>query len=130
MNTNHKIAIVSSSLGVGGAEKFASLLSFMLDSLGYDVHNVIINDFVVYDYKGKLINLGNIYKESHGIFRSLKKGKHIANYLKENNIQIVIDNRSRPTIIRELFAKLIYGSTKQYYLFHSANVEMYLTSSD
>jgi glycosyltransferase involved in cell wall biosynthesis len=129
MNTNHKIAIVSSSLGVGGAEKFASLLSFMLDSLGYEIHNIIINDFVVYDYKGKLINLGAIYPGSKGVFRSLKKGKYIANYLKENNIKIVIDNRSRPTISRELFTKWIYDSAKKYYFFHSANLEMYLTPS-
>ena len=129
MNTNHKIAIVSASLGVGGAEKFASLLSFMLDSIGYEVHNIIIEDFVVYDYKGKLVNLGVIYNESNGVFRSIKKGKHITNYLKENDIQIVIDNRSRPTIVRELFAKWTYGSAKKYYFFHSANLEMYLTPS-
>ncbi|WNM18750.1 glycosyltransferase [Flavobacterium capsici] len=129
MNTNHKIAIVSSSLGVGGAEKFASLLSFMLNSIGYEIHNIIINDFVVYDYKGTLVNLGEIFSESKGVFRSLKKGKHIANYLKENNIKIVIDNRSRPTISRELFTKWVYGSANKYYFFHSSNLEMYLTSS-
>lgn len=129
MKTNHKIAIVSSSLGVGGAEKFASLLSFMLDSLDYEVHNIIINDSVVYDYKGKLINLGKIYSKSKTAFRSLKKGIYIAKYLKDKDIQIVIDNRSRPTIVRELFTKWVYGSAKKYYFFHSANLEMYLTSS-
>jgi glycosyltransferase involved in cell wall biosynthesis len=129
MNTNRKIAIVSASLGVGGAEKFASLLSFMVDSLGYEVHNIIIEDFVEYDYKGKLINLGEIYADSKGVFRSIKKGRHIGQYLKKNNIQIVIDNRSRPTISRELFAKLVYGKAKKFYFFHSANLEMYLTPS-
>jgi glycosyltransferase involved in cell wall biosynthesis len=129
MKNNNKIAIVSASLGVGGAERFAGLLSFMLHDLGYEVHNIIILDHVDYDYKGKLVNLGQLFANEKGIFRAIKKGKHIAKYLSENDIEIVIDNRSRPTIARELFTKWIYGNRKVYYLFHSSNLQMYLTNS-
>jgi hypothetical protein len=129
MKNNNKIAIVSASLGVGGAERFAGLLSFMLQDLGYEVHNIIILDHVDYDYKGKLVNLGQLFANEKGIFRALIKGKYIAKYLAENDIEIVIDNRSRPTIVRELFTKWIYGKRKVYYLFHSSNLQMYLTNS-
>ena len=42
---------------------------------------------------------------------------------------MVVDNRSRPTIARELLTKWIYGNRKVYYFFHSSNLEMYLTNS-
>jgi len=129
MKNNNKIAIVSASLGVGGAERFAGLLSFMLHDLGYEVHNIIILDYVDYDFKGKLVNLGKMFANEKGIFRAVKKGKYIAKYLAENDIEMVIDNRSRPTIARELFTKWIYGNRKVYYFFHSSNLEMYLTKS-
>jgi hypothetical protein len=41
-----------------GAEKFASLLSFMLENLNIEVHTIIINDAVDYEYAGELLNLG------------------------------------------------------------------------
>jgi glycosyltransferase involved in cell wall biosynthesis len=129
MKNNNKIAIVSASLGVGGAERFAGLLSFMLHDLGYEVHHIIILDYVDYDYKGTLVNLGKLFANEKGIFRAVKKGKYIARYLAENDIEMVIDNRSRPTIPRELFTKRIYGNRKIYYFFHSSNLEMYLTNS-
>ncbi|NBU80231.1 MAG: glycosyltransferase family 4 protein [Flavobacteriaceae bacterium] len=129
MKNNNKIAIVSASLGVGGAERFAGLLSFMLHDLGYEVHSIIILDYVEYDYIGRLVNLGQLFANEKGFFRAVKKGKYIAKYLAENDIQIVVDNRSRPKIARELFTKWIYGNRKVYYLFHSSNLEMYLTNS-
>ncbi|HNP31976.1 MAG TPA: glycosyltransferase [Flavobacterium sp.] len=129
MKNNNKIAIVSASLGVGGAERFGGLLSFMLHDLGYEVHNIIILDYVDYEYKGSLVNLGKLFANENGIFRAVKKGKYIARYLSENNIEMVIDNRSRPIIARELFTKWIYGNRKKYYFFHSSNLKMYLTNS-
>lgn len=127
MKTNNKIAIVSASLGVGGAERFAGLLSFMLHDLGYEVHHLIILDHVDYEYKGTLVNLGKLFANENGIFRAVKKGKFIANYLHENDIQIVIDNRSRPFFIREVFTKWIYGNRRCYFMVHSSNLEMYFS---
>lgn len=130
MKNNNKIAIVSASLGVGGAERFAGLLSFMLHDLDYEVHHIIILDHVDYDYKGKLVNLGQLFSDKKGIFRAIKKGKYIANYLQENHIQMVIDNRSRPFFIREVFTKWIYGNRKTYFMIHSSNLEMYFSIFD
>lgn len=125
MKNNNKIAIVSASLGVGGAERFAGLLSIMLFDLGYEVHNIIILDTIDYDYKGKLVNLGKLYPNENDIFRAVKKGKYIAKYLRENNIQTIIDNRSRPKFLREVFTKWIYGNRKVYFMVHSSNSEIY-----
>ncbi|MCF6130692.1 glycosyltransferase [Flavobacterium wongokense] len=127
MKNNNKIAIVSASLGIGGAERFAGLLSLMLQDLGYEVHHIIILDHVDYEYKGTLVNLGKLFANEKGVFRALKKGKYIAKYLSENEIQTVIDNRSRPVFIREVFTKWIYGNRKTYFMIHSYNLEMYFS---
>lgn len=127
MKNNSKIAIVSASLGVGGAERFAGLLSFMLHNLGYEIHHLIILDEVDFDYKGTLVNLGKLFSNEKGIFRAIKKGKYIARYLSDNDINIVIDNRSRPTFIREVFTKWIYGKRNTYFMVHSSNLQMYFS---
>lgn len=127
MNNNNKIAIVSASLGIGGAERFASLLSFILSDIGYNVHNIIINDKVDYEFKGKLVNLGEKFP-SKNFIRPLCKGKFIRDYLIKNNIEIVIDNRSRPFFLREIFTKLIYSNRKKVFIIHSSNLKMYLSS--
>jgi hypothetical protein len=51
IKNGNKVAIISTSLGNGG-EKFASLLSFMLENLNIEVHTIIINDAVDYEYAG------------------------------------------------------------------------------
>ncbi len=127
--TKNKIAIVSASLAVGGAERSASLLSFMLHGLGYEVHNIIIDDFVVYEYKGQLLNLGQLCKSHNSVLKKIKKGMMLNEYLKKNKIATVIDNRSRPLLVRELFIKWIYGNRKKYFLIHSSKLEMYLPKS-
>lgn len=129
MKNNNKIAIVSASLGVGGAERFAGLLSVMLHDLGYEVHHIIILDYVDYEYTGKLLNLGKLFENENFLFRGSKKGIYIANYLQENRIETIIDIRSRPLLLRELFTKWIYGSRKIFYMIHSSNLELYLPKS-
>lgn len=129
MNNNRKIAIVSASLGVGGAERFAAMLGTMLDGLGYEIHHLIILDFVAYEYKGKLINLGKMFAQEQGVFRAVKKGKYIARYLHDNQMDTIIDLRSRPTLVREIFTKWIYGQRQTYFMVHSANLEMYFPKS-
>ncbi|WP_333600994.1 glycosyltransferase, partial [Flavobacterium sp.] len=129
MKNNNKIAIVSASLGIGGAERFAGLLSFMLYDLGYEVHHIIISDVVSYEYQGVLVNLGKLFANEKGIFRAVKKGKYIARYLHENKIETIIDNRSRPMLLREWFTKKLYRNRKVFFMIHSSNLEMYLPKS-
>ncbi len=129
MKNNNKIAIVSASLGLGGAERFASLLGLMLTNLGYEVHNIIILNEVNYQVYGKLYNLGEICQNDNVVFRKIKKGILLKKYLTENKIEYVIDNRSRPTIIREIFTQWVYNKLKVFYMVHISKVQMYLSPS-
>ncbi|WP_395059390.1 glycosyltransferase [Flavobacterium sp.] len=123
--TKNKIAIISHSLGLGGAERFAGTLSFILNELDYEVHVIIINDKVDYEYCGQLYNLGEKYNDkSSFLIKKVAKSYLLNKYLKDNKIQIIIDNRSRNSIIRELIYKWIYSKAKVYYMIHSYNLDL------
>ncbi len=124
-----KVAIVSHSLGEGGAERFAGLLTFVLEDSGFEVHSIIVNDCVDYSYTGALFNLEKESSASFSFFRKLKKGKLLRNYLIQNNIKIVIDGRSRNVLLRELITRFIYRNLKVYYIVHSYNFKIYFPSS-
>lgn len=124
-----KVAIVSHSLGEGGAERFGGLLTFMLEDSGFEVHSIIVNDCVDYSYTGTLFNLEKENSSSFPFFRKLKKGKLLRNYLVQNNIEIVIDGRARNVLLRELITRFIYRDLKVYYIVHSFNFEIYFPFS-
>ena len=125
----NKVAIISTSLGSGGAERFASLLSFMLEKLNIEVHNIIINDVVDYEYAGKLMNLGIESADSFPFFKKINKGFLLNHYLKKNGINGIIDNRPRNNLPREIIAKWIYGKRKKWYVVHSYNTVTYFPKS-
>ena len=121
----NKVAIISTSLGSGGAERFASLLSFMLEKLNVEVHNIIINDVVDYEYGGKLMNLGIGASGSFSFFKKIKKGFLLNNYLKENEINLIIDSRPRNNLTREIITKWIYGARRKWFVVHSFKIDNY-----
>ena len=128
--TKNKIAIISHSLGFGGAERFAGTLSFILDDLGYEVHNIIINNKIDYVYCGYIYKLDKTpNNESNFLIKKATKSYLLNKYLRDNNIQIIIDNRSRNSFVRELIYKWIYRKSKVYYMIHSFNLNLYFLKS-
>lgn len=124
-NHKSKIAIISNSLGSGGAERFASVLGFMLERLGYEIHHVIIKDAVDYEYAGQLYNLGKICSNDGPFKRKISKGILLKRYLDGHKIETVIDNRSRNIFIREVLARWIYARRKKIYIVHSFSLKEY-----
>ena len=123
-----KVAIVSNSLGKGGAERFAALLTFMLEDSGFEVHSIIVNDVLDYSFTGSLFNLEKEIS-SFSFLKKLKKGILLRHYLVQNNIEIVIDSRTRNVLLRELITRFIYRKTKIFYIVHSYNFQNYFPSS-
>jgi len=124
-----KVAIVSNSLAKGGAERFAALLTFMLENTGFEVHSIIVNNIVDYSYTGTLFNLEKESSKSFPFYRKIKKGILLQRYLNQNNIEIVIDSRSRNVLLRELITRFIYRNTKIFYIVHSYNFKNYFPDS-
>ncbi len=129
IENRYKVAIISTSLGSGGAERFASSLSFMLQKINLEVHNIIVNDVVDYEFSGELYNLGSQSVGSHGLFKKIKKGFMLNNYLNENGINLIIDNRPRNNVIRELFTQFIYGKRRSWFVVHSSKLSNYFPKS-
>ncbi len=120
-----KIAIISQSLGGGGAERFAGTLSIMLADLDYEIYHILIEDKVDYDYAGVVLNLGKLGNK----YSKFSKAAKIRDYLILNQIDIIIDNRPRNSFLRDLGSKLIFGNRKKIYIIHSFNLHNYLPKS-
>jgi len=123
--TPHKVAIISHTLGSGGAERFAASLGFIISGLGYEVHNIIVNNVVDYEFSGILYNLEKEAKNQSWLQRKIQKGSLLKRYLDDNQIDTIVDNRSRNIFIREWLTKQIYGPRKVIYMVHSFRLDMY-----
>jgi glycosyltransferase involved in cell wall biosynthesis len=122
-----KVCIVVSSLGIGGAERSSALLSEMLYDLDYDVHIISVLDEIDYDYKGKLLNLGKLKTKDDSKIGRLKRLRIFKNYLKNNNFDYIIDNRTRRGYFKELIiSKWVYNAKKTIYCVHSFYTESYI----
>nr|WP_321236287.1 glycosyltransferase [uncultured Psychroserpens sp.] len=128
MSQGKKICIVVTSLGKGGVERSSALLSKLLSRLGYTIHIVIIMDHISNDFEGELLNLGKIHSELL-ITEKFKKFKVFKAYLKTHHFDFVIDNRSRPNLLREfIVSRWLYEPKKTIYGVHSYRLETYFPS--
>ncbi len=115
-----KIAIVTSSLGRGGAQKSSANLSFVLSKLHYDVHVISILNQIDYKYQGQLLNLGKLKDQKDSIFGKIKRFRLFYNYLKSENFDYIIDSRARPKFFKQLLInKILYAHQKVIYVVHS-----------
>lgn len=122
-----KICIVTTSLGKGGAERFASILSQMLFKLGHRVHILVTKSDVDYEFSGKLFDLQDQLNNSKSNF---KKIKVLRSYFIMHNFDIIIDNRTRPTFIKEyIIYNYVFKAKKIISIVHSYYLKKYLPSS-
>ncbi|AWI27015.1 glycosyltransferase [Flavobacterium pallidum] len=124
-----KVLIVTSSLGAGGAERSAALLSILLSDAGYGVHIVSVLDDIQYDYKGELLNLGALKNADDSAFGRLKRLLVLRKYLKKHNFDWIIDNRTRTVSWSEwIISKWIYPAKKAIYVVRNFRVDFYFPS--
>ena len=126
-----KICIVTTSLGLGGAERSAALQSIMLTKLGYDVHIVLISNSIVFDYKGTIFNLGELKDKNNTLIGKIKRTILFRKYLKENKFDTIIDNRLRTNgLLNEIgVCKYVYRYFKVLYVMHSASYKQEIIKS-
>lgn len=125
MSQVKKICIVVTSLGRGGAERSSALLSKMLHDNDFQVHLVSIVDSLDYEFSGQLLNLGQLVK-GHSLTSKIKKFRIFKKFLIKENFDYVIDNRSRPSLLREvLVARWLYQPNKTIYCVRSYNLDTY-----
>ncbi|OMP30236.1 glycosyltransferase [Mangrovimonas sp. DI 80] len=124
-----KICIVASSLGKGGAERSCAQLSFLLNSLGYEVHMVTVLNKIAYEFKGELLNLGEFKDKDNSILGRIKRFRYFKKYLKEQCFDVIIDNRSRTAAMREYWVtSSLYKNQKVVYVLHNFNYRSVFTA--
>lgn len=125
-----KVCLVSISLAKGGLERSCAMLSQMLETQGYEVHLVVLNDEVDYAFSGKMFNLGKLKSENDSIVKRLLRFRKLRDYLKKEAFDIIIDHRPKNSYRREMFySKYIYRNLNKIYVVHSSKKEEYLTEN-
>jgi glycosyltransferase involved in cell wall biosynthesis len=126
--TNHskkqlKIAVIGYKLAEGGLERIFGNTTIMLHKYGAEVHTIVLEDAIEYDFGGKLIVFGK--------FSKFLKYFKLRNYLKKEKFDFIIDFRHRINPKMEwLFLNFIYKNTKTIYTVHSSRLQTYLTASN
>ena len=109
-----KVLIVAPSLGNGGAERAAALLSSML-FCDYEVVILTGYENSDFDYKGKHVSLG--LKKSFSVNRLLRAFFKLLKLLWDNKFEAVIDFRARKNSCVELFFS--------YFVYRKINQKIY-----
>ena len=126
-----KIAIITRSLSDGGAERNTAIMTVLLTNLGYEVHLISVLDKIEFEFKGHLLNLGLLKNQNDTIFGRFKRLLHFKNYLKKNNFDWVIDNRTRKSWWSEfIISKYIFDPKKVIYVVHSYKIEDYFPKNN
>lgn len=125
-----KVAIVTRMLAHGGAERFAALLSEMLDAQGYEVHLITVLNKVEYNYRGTLYNLGLLKEQDDSVLGRIKRAFELKKYIDEQKFDWIIDNRNRCENLSEwLISKIFYRNARTIYMVHSYDLEFYFPRS-
>lgn len=106
-----KIALVGEMLSRGGAERVQAGLSFFFEAKGIEVHHIIVQDVVTYEYAGTLFNMGKLKDASNGISNKWYRFQALKNYLKKQQFDFIIDFRVKNKFLQEYYiANFLYTS--------------------
>ncbi|KAF2516802.1 glycosyltransferase family 4 protein [Flavobacterium zhairuonense] len=114
-NIKFKIALIGDSLGNSGVEKVHALLSMYFQNAGLEVHNIILWNWIEYEYAG---SLQVIHTRS-----DMKK------VIKENKFDCIVDFRIRLDFLQEfLISRMMYPKNVCYTI-HSGFLDFYFPKS-
>lgn len=128
-NKPKKIALVGFSLAGGGADQALARLSKVMVDNGHEVHFVIIENDVVYPFKGTLHNLG-IIESRFKVMNQIKRFVKFYNIFNKNSFDVIIDFRFKIHPIHELLIyHFIYKKNKVIYSVRSSLLDIYIVNN-
>jgi len=114
-----KIAVIVISLAKGGAERGTAMISKICENLGHEVVLISILDIIDFEYGGKYKTLHN--KKDSTYLKPFLKFSRIKTIFKEENFDLIIDGRSRPTFFKELiFKHMVYKNIPCISMIHNS----------
>ena len=126
-----KVALVGFHLHIGGGARVMSIISNYLHEQNFEVHNIILQDDLGFDYSGALLNLGKLKSKRMTIFNKIKRFIAFRRYMKKQNIDFIIDFRFRKGILKEfLISRFIYNRKRTIYTIHSSKLDVYMPNSN
>lgn len=125
-----KIALIGDCLGHGGAEKVHANLSIYFCSVGVDVHNIIIDDIITYEFAGKLFSLDRYKSKSNGISNKLYRFNLLRKYVDEHHFDYIVDFRMKQPIARELLISRLIYNVPTIYSIRSGFIDFYVPKSN
>lgn len=118
-----KVAVIGYKLAEGGLERVFGTTTKMLHEAGIEVHTLVLEDKIDYEFGGKLVAFGKYSK--------FVKYFKLRNYLKNQQFDYVIDFRHRINPKMEwVFLNFIYQNLNFIYTIHSSRLETYLTDNN
>jgi glycosyltransferase involved in cell wall biosynthesis len=126
--TNHpkkqlKVAVIGYKLAEGGLERVFGTTTKILQEAGIEVHTLVLEDKINYEFGGKLVTFGS-YSKFIKYFK-------LRSYLKKQQFDYIIDFRHRINPKMEwVFLHFIYRNFKFIYTIHSSRLESYLTNNE
>ena len=125
--TNHskkqlKVAVIGYKLAEGGLERVFGTTTKMLHDVGIEVHTIVLEDKIEFEFAGKLVSFGK-YSKFIKYFK-------LRRFLKKEHFDYIIDFRHRINPKMEwVFLHFIYQNVKTIYTIHSSKSENYLTEN-
>jgi len=124
-----KICIVGNSLSLGGAEKAHANLSKFFHKKNIDIHNIIFQNSLGYDYQGELFNYGELTNKTY--FQKIIRYKKIYDYIRKNRFDYIIDMRSRGSFYSEyVLVRFVFGQAKYIPSVRGFVFRSYFTNND
>ncbi|WP_115461657.1 glycosyltransferase [Winogradskyella aurantiaca] len=124
-----RICIITRSLSEGGADRVASIQSFLFSSLGHQVYLVTVLNSIAYPYQGTLLNLGKMKEKNDNALGRIQRLLKLKSFLKSNKIDVVIDHRVRIKSISEYIISGWVYPRDAIYMVHNSTIERYFPSS-
>jgi glycosyltransferase involved in cell wall biosynthesis len=121
-----KICLVGDCLSGGGAERVHAFLSEYFAAKGIEVHNVVVQDRVTYDFSGELLNLGLLKDERNGFSNKLKRFSVLRKYIKKHDFDYVIDFRMRRKYLQDLLISRLVFTVPTVYTVHHYIIKWYM----
>jgi len=131
LKRNKRICIITSSLSDGGAQRVAAQQSILFQELGFEVYVITIINKITYSFVGELLNLGLDPIKKDTIKSKVTRHCRIRSFIKNNNIDIIIDHRTRSSVFTEtIFSYFSYSSKPVIYYVHSFLLANYIPSKN
>ena len=101
-----------------------------MSGLGFEIHLISALNYVDYEYKGQLLNLGFLKDKDDSFFARLIRFLVFYRYLKSERFDFIIDSRARPIFFKQLLInKILYAHQKVIYVVHSYRLKNYIPKS-